>query len=78
VPAPTVLHMTLGFTPRTRADEPSLRVRFFRGREVAELESQINAWLAEQRRREVVDVRQSIVPDGGGGEVLISVWYVDG
>jgi hypothetical protein len=70
--------MTLGFTPRTRAEEPPLQVRFFRARDVSELESQINAWLAEQRKREVVDVRQSTVPDGGGAEVLISVWYVDG
>jgi hypothetical protein len=63
--------MSPGFTPRVPPSKQAMQVRFFRSADIAELQRQLNAWLAEQPDREIVEVRQS-----AGAEILISVWYI--
>jgi hypothetical protein len=67
----------MGFAavPRVPHGQKAVQVRFFQDLDLAQLEAEINAWLAEDTRREIVDVRQSL---GGqhAREILVSVWYV--
>lgn len=63
--------MTPGFMPNVPVSSQAMQVRFFRSADIAELQRQLNAWLAEKPDREIVEVRQS-----AGAEILISVWYI--
>lgn len=66
----------MGFAvPRVPHGQKPVQVRFFQDLDLAQLEAEINAWLAEDARREIVEIRQST---GGqhGRDILISVWYV--
>jgi hypothetical protein len=67
--------MGFAIVPRVPHGARPVQVRFFQDLDVAQIETEINAWLAEDSRREIVDVRQSI---GGqnGRDILVSVWYV--
>lgn len=65
--------------PRVRLPA-AMQVRFFRGRTPQALEEEINAWLAERREREIVEIRQSVWNERGvqgGDELIVSVWYID-
>ncbi|MBI4544148.1 MAG: hypothetical protein HY703_03005 [Gemmatimonadetes bacterium] len=58
-----------------------MQVRFFHGRELETLELALNTWLAERVDREIVDVRQSVIPattGRGAAEFVVSVWYIEG
>jgi hypothetical protein len=56
-----------------------MQVRFFAEPDLAALETAINGWLAQSPRREIVDVRQSILPGPDGGrELIVSIWYIEG
>jgi len=64
--------------PRIRPDRRTMRVQFFQERDVAALESAINAWLGLDPRREVVHVLQTEVEGKSGREIVVSVWYIPG
>lgn len=64
--------MSPGFTPNVPPASQAMQVRFFRSANIDELQRQLNAWLAEEPDREIVEVRQS-----AGAEILISVWYIE-
>lgn len=68
-------------TPAPRVRFPAtMQVRFFRERSAQALEDAINAWLAERKEREIVEVRQSVWNERGsqgGDELIVSVWYID-
>jgi hypothetical protein len=67
--------MGFAIVPRVPHGARPIQVRFFQEADLAQLETEINAWLAEDARREIVDIRQSI---GGQNarDILVSVWYV--
>ncbi|MCI0437182.1 MAG: hypothetical protein L0271_26630 [Gemmatimonadetes bacterium] len=70
--------MVLPHVPHISAEQRPLQVRFFQEPDVAALEAAINAWLQQAPRREIVDVRQSVLPAAGGTrELIVSVWYID-
>lgn len=65
--------------PRVRLPA-TMQVRFFRESSTRALEEEINAWLAERREREIVEIRQSVWNERGaqgGDELIVSVWYID-
>jgi hypothetical protein len=55
-----------------------MRVQFFQEKDIAALESAINAWLGLDPRREVVHVLQTDVEGSSGPEIVVSVWYISG
>jgi len=64
--------------PHISADHQPLQVRFFREPDIADLEAAINKWLALAPRREIVEIRQSVMsPAPGVRDLIVSVWYVD-
>jgi hypothetical protein len=65
-------------TPPRVALNPPMQVRIFRDRDLEALESALNRWLAERKDREIVDMRQSLAPAEKGGELIVSIWYVEG
>ncbi|MGH7502258.1 MAG: hypothetical protein ACREL7_10930 [Longimicrobiales bacterium] len=70
--------MGIGHFPRVPADRKPMQVRFFQEGDIADLETAINHWLAVSPRREIVDIRQSVLStQAGGRELLVSVWYID-
>lgn len=60
--------------PQVVTHQP-MQVRFFRERDIQALQDAVNKWLAERRDREIAHVRQSV---GIEGELVVSVWYVEG
>ncbi|HEX7049200.1 MAG TPA: hypothetical protein VF188_03225 [Longimicrobiales bacterium] len=73
--------MNIPITPRV-SPRATMRVRFFRERDLRTIERSINEWLAERADREIAEIRQSVVADTSGvgqvGEVLVSIWYIEG
>lgn len=66
--------MAFAIVPRVSHGARPVQVRFFQDPDLAQLETEINAWLAEDSRREIVDVCQSV--GQSSRDILISVWYV--
>jgi len=61
-----------------RVTEPGpMQVRIFQGSAPEDLEVRVNRWLAEDARREIVEVRQNAVTLNGAVEIVVSVWYLD-
>ncbi len=67
--------MAYDVVPRVRV-ETRLQVRFFVDSEIAPLESAINEWLTQNPRREIVQIRQSVIPGGQRSDIIVSIWYV--
>lgn len=63
-----------------RSGRATMQVRFFRNRDLAALQQEINVWLGDRPDREIVEVAQSVrqPSEGGAGtdELIVSVWYV--
>ncbi len=58
----------------------AMQVKFFNERGLEALEKSVNAWLGARPQREIVEVRQSVIPGSGGAgdrEIILSVWYLD-
>jgi hypothetical protein len=73
--------MSFGITPPhvSGAAKP-MQVRFFQERSLDALERTINAWLAQNPQREIVEIRQSVVAEGmtrGDREFIVSLWYIE-
>lgn len=64
--------MVMGFSPQVAPHKKPMQVHFFQNGKLADLERDINAWLAGAPHREIVDVRQSV-----GQSIVVSVWYID-
>ncbi len=71
--------MSQPHVPHISTDPETLQVRFFQEHDIATLEAAINAWLARAPRREIVEIRQSVLGQASGPrELIVSVWYIDG
>lgn len=70
--------MQQSITPPRISLNPPMQVRIFRDRDLDALEGALNRWLAERKDREIVDMRQSLAPAEEGGELIVSIWYVEG
>jgi hypothetical protein len=71
--------MNFGQFPRVPADRHPMQVRFFQEPSIADLETAINNWLAVSPRREIVEIRQSVLAlPTGARELILSIWYIDG
>ncbi|MGH7505538.1 MAG: hypothetical protein ACRELX_07790 [Longimicrobiales bacterium] len=69
--------MVFGVIPRVGHGARPVQVRFFQEPGIAELEAAINEWLAGDARREIVDIRQSVVNGRNDQrELIVSIWYV--
>ena len=61
----------------SRSGRATMKVRFFRDEELDGLQEEINRWLGERPDREIVEIRQSVVPAAEAREFVVSVWYVE-
>jgi hypothetical protein len=69
--------MAYDVVPRVRI-QTRVKVRFFQDSDIPRLEAGINEWLAQNTRREIIQIRQSSVTGTDErAEALVSIWYIE-
>jgi hypothetical protein len=70
--------MAFGNVPRVGHSARPIQVRYFQEPDIAELETRINEWLADDARREIVEIRQSVCqPKVDELTLIVSIWYIE-